>query len=218
MRRLPTLLTLAVVYAGCVGTSVPQPPNQDPVDPTLVSGLINEVEGGVLELAGSAGSAWPDAELWIWDLETSSPPIVTSTDADGAFEVTVPISAGVLRLQTRSPEGRSAPTDLIAGTDGSIPAPREECFDVVRELAFDGRSAELQIVNGCSVEVSLLELRLRATDAFDLEELTGLRMPPGARAMIRIDAPGTVPVQDILFLTMDIRGSPIRYPVTISAP
>lgn len=219
MGRLPTLLALAVAYAGCIGTTVPQPPNHEPIEPDLVTGVANEMEGTVLRLAGTADAAHPNAELWIWDLETTAPPIVAATDLEGRFEVDVPVPAGELRMQTRNAEGRSDPTDLIAGPEGSVPAPRDDCFRVTRALRFDGRSAELLIVNHtCPEEVSLLDLRLRAGAAFDIERPTELLMPPGAQTMIRIDAPGTEPVEDILFLTMDIRGSPIRYPVTISAP
>lgn len=214
--RLGALLALLLGGAGCIGSSVPQPPNHRPLEPTLVTRSSEEATG--YRLAGGPGSAEPNAELWVWDLDSDQPPLVTPTNEAGAFTVGVPATATELRLQTRDGDDRSTPIDIVPDVLGSAPVRRPECFHVALELFLEGRAGELLLENVCEVEVSLVDAALRATTAFSVETPTELRLPSGARAMLRVTAPGDAPIEDILFVTVDVRGSPVRYPVTLIAP
>jgi hypothetical protein len=203
---------------GCVGSSWPQPPAHQPVDPDRV-GHRTEESAGFYVLEGAAGSVEPSVDVWLWNLATSEPPVVTQSLADGSFISVIPARASELafRLQTRSDGARSEPLDIDAGIGRSAPIPRADCLAIEREIIFAGRTEELAIVNDCASDATIGETRLRMTDAFVIDRPDELLLPAGTRASLRLAAPGGDVVEDILFVTVVIDGETFVYPVTLIA-
>lgn len=204
--------------AACFGSSLPQPPAHDPIEPDRVAQRTEE-SAGYFVLEGSPGSAHASVDLWAWNLSTAAPPVVTETRADGSFLLVIPAepTERAFRLQTRSEDGRSEPIDIDAAAPRSSPIARSDCLHIERELIFGGRTAELAIVNECGADATIGETRLRATDAFVVERPAELLLPAGTEASIRLAAPGGDVVEDILFVTVLVGGDSYLYAVTLIA-
>jgi hypothetical protein len=215
MLRSAVVVALIALLAGsCVGSSVPQPPNLDPVRPGLVSEQDEEAGG----LEGAPGAAPPNAEVWGWDLDAAHPPSVVLSDARGAFMLTVPsVVAEELRLQVRRDGERSLPVDIVPRFGGSAPVERPACFQVPLELELDaGGSAVLELRNECGVEANLTAVRLRIGGAFVVQPPPDLRLPSGGTLPIVIDAPAA-PDEDIVLVEVVLGATSARYAVTVIA-
>jgi hypothetical protein len=215
MRRL---LAMSVLLAGCVGSSLPQPPAHDPIEPDRVARRTEEAAGFYV-LEGEPGAVHASVELWIWNLTTAEPPVVTETREDGSFLAVIPAVSGELafRMQTRSETGRSEPIDIDVGFPRSTRAARSDCLHIEREVIFGGRTAELAIVNDCGGDATIGETRLRSTDAFTVDRPAELLLPSGTEASIRLAAPGGDVVEDILFVSVAVGGDSFVYAVTLIA-
>jgi hypothetical protein len=211
---------LSLVLSGCLGSAVPQPPNLDPVDRSKVGYDTEEAEGSFIVLLGAPGAAEPNARLYVWNLDTAEPPVVTEIAGDGSFTAVIPSEARgvVLRLQARLEDARSLPIDLIPDVGRSSPPDRPDCLTVAIEVELADRSGEIAIDNDCEEEVSLGETRLRMTDDFVIDRPSALRLPPSSSATLGISAPSDLDTEDILFVTLERGVDTFLYPVTLIAP
>ncbi|MGE0785406.1 MAG: hypothetical protein AB7S26_06950 [Sandaracinaceae bacterium] len=212
------LWVLAWLAAGCVGTAVPQPPNLEPIDPDLIIGLQSETTGGPLSMTGQPGAAAPNADLYIWDLGSPTPPTITPTLPDGSFSISIPGPLGALRLQARTMEDRSDPIDVATGSEGSLPVARPACARLDRELLLGERdSAVLAFVNDCATEVRVSEPRSRAGVPFVIEGAPTEPLAPGARAEMTVEAPSDRPSEDILLFEVTVDRTTYLYAITVGA-
>lgn len=216
MHRSGHVVALIALLGGCIGSSVPQPPNLAPVDPDRVRGMGTEMTG--FPLIGAPGAAPPDAEVWAWNLETSDPPSVAATDEQGAFTVQIFGTLGnAVRLQVRRGDDRSVPVDVIPWLERADLVPRAACFEVPRELVVEEpRSVELPLRNRCGVEGSVQAVRLRVGDAFFVVPPGDSRLPDIGDVLVGVEAP-VESAEDILIIEIELGGMSFRYAVTLIA-
>lgn len=211
---------VALLLTSCVGTAVPQPPNLDPVDPGLVRGP--QGPDGPVELIGAPGSAAPNANLFVWDLDESTAPTVGPIAADGSFDFFVPLPAARLRMQARLGMARSVPVDLTPGGERATLLPRLDCVTVAQEAFVDATGqAQLGIDNTCESPVSLDEARWRVGGRFTTALPAERNLEAGARVELVIQATElATDAEDILLLTISAEGRegpvPYLYPTTVS--
>jgi hypothetical protein len=204
-----------VLAGGCTGSSVPQPPNLDPIDPRLVSGDPSESTGDV-ELIGSSGAAPALAEVWAWDLDSGAPPSVASTDEGGAFAIVLPPGTRRARLQARRDGSRSPPGDVSLGVP-TTPIVHPTCFAVPLEIDLGaGRSAEVAIENRCATEVVVARFELRYGEPdIVIEGPASATVPSGSAIAIDVRALGAATIEDILFVFATVEGSEHRYAISL---
>jgi hypothetical protein len=159
-----------VVVAACVGTPQPDPPNVDPtVNGDLISLVPPRVRNMHVDLRGAAGAIEPaTASLFVYNLDSSSPPAVVQPSPDGSFQVTVTAVGGdELRLFSVLDEQRSAPVDLLITPTGvTAPArPLADCFTVepaAELLVTVGGTSSVSVSNDCSEAVRVAHVGLRS--------------------------------------------------------
>lgn len=212
MTALRTILTLALL-AGCTGSSVPQPPNLDPIDPTRIFDEAPESTGDV-ELVGDPGAAPGLAEVWAWDLDSDLPPAVASTSEAGEFRLVLPESTREARLQVRRDGARSAPLDASIGLP-LTELERPECFVVPLEVELGpDRIGEISIRNDCPGDVTL-DFALRYGEPDLIVDATPSLLPSGAEIFVRVRALGGATIEDMLFVFATIDATTVRYPVSL---
>ena len=211
---LTALLALAASTPtpGCGFTPVPEPPNINPPDTTLIEGIAERGDLHVL-LEGSAGAVEPGLVLWAVNLDSTEPPVTAVSEEDGSFSLTV---AGTvedeLRLQVRSDEARSEPVDVVVEETGELHrSARMEClrlappFDLDFEtLAVDGRATlDVAISNDCTDEVIIDAARIRVEPSdYSVETAMPLSITAGGTAEIDVRLAPTAPglIEELLLL------------------
>lgn len=220
LRTFPTLFLMLLAAlpldAGCVGTAVPQPPNQDPIDPSGLEARPELVEANVVEYQGAPGSVPDNAQVWLVNLEGIEPQSVSIAGDDGSFLVSTPAMDGdVVRLSYRTEEGHSAPLDLTS--PGIVPVSRPACLELSLDLTVGAsRSAVLAIESRCGDDVVLTAFTFRrGTTALSVDAPSTVTLPPDARFELPVSAAGSDPLEDHLFVFATIDGSTVRYPVSV---
>ncbi|MFK7989274.1 MAG: hypothetical protein AB8I08_24860 [Sandaracinaceae bacterium] len=216
---LVALASLLPLSAGCVGTAVPQPPNQDPIDPADLEGMPEVVEADFVEYRGMAGAVPAEAQVWLVNLDDEAPQAVSIAGQDGAFVVATAASDGdVLRLSYRTDEGHAQPLDLTAPTVASVSRPA--CVELALDLTLEAsRSAVLAIDSRCAEDVTLTGFAFRrASPALRVDGPSSVVLPPDARFELPVSAAGSDPLEDHLFVFATVDGSTVRYPVSIHVP
>lgn len=207
-----------LLFAGCTGTAVPQPPNLVPVEPDRLEPEFPEATG--FEITGGAGAAPGGVEVWAWDLEASGPPAVAMSDAQGRFTLSLPSEPpGELRLQARLGADRSPPLDVVRVDTRYVEVDRPDCLEIPRELDLGrARAGDLVIDNACGEAVELVAVTSRGGVAeLTVDAPDRASLPDGARLELPARAAGAATVEDIVFVAVRVRGSPARYPVTVIA-
>ncbi len=162
------MLTACLGLVACGISPQPEPPVES--TPGIVAGEIHIFETAQgLEVVGGPGAVSGDlCELRIYNLERAGVRLDLPVEEDGSFSAGLPGEAGdALRLQVRSADGISDPTD-ITGVGQAVPltTPLASCleFQPARELAFGGiEVGELEVrrvrmTNGCTDDLSLFDL------------------------------------------------------------
>lgn len=192
---------LLLGLSACSVTPVPEPPSDAPRQPNL-SVIYGNVGVGIgsppITLTGTTGALQPNNVLWVVNLDTQDPPVVTTAGADGSFTITVPGSVGQeLRLQARRGSQRSDPVDaLIVTRSGHLsPTHHDPCLSTLPpfELAFGnvalGKTAPKSIVvkNACAADVVITSAALRRpAPAFAASTAVPLTVPAGGQASIGV--------------------------------
>lgn len=209
---LRTIWTLALL-AGCTGSSVPQPPNLDPIDPTRIFDDAPESTGDI-DLVGEPGSAPALAEVWAWDLDSDMPPAVASTSESGEFRLLLPEGTREARFQVRRDFARSTPVDATIGLPLG-PIVRPDCFVVSLEVELGpDRMGEISIRNDCPGDVTL-DFALRYGEPDLIVNATPSLLPSGAEIFIHVRALGGATIEDMLFVFATIDATTVRYPVSL---
>lgn len=211
-----TIAGLVTSLVGCVGTSVPQPPNLQPVDVDLVDWTTQEATGP--RLFGEAGAAPPGAEVWLWDLESAEPPVVVLAAADGSFGAPLPAMLGEVRLQVRVGRDRSIPVDAQV-TETVEPSRRPACVGVPLEIDLgEARAAAFLLEHDCVSESQLDRVELRMSNpSLTVNATAPALLPSGARLEVSVSAAGIATEEDIVFVYVTVDGVPVRYPVSVIA-
>jgi len=233
-QRLAACLILSACFAACGS----QEPESDPESPSGLedSGIQSEpLEGdGVgpreVTFRFAPGTAIPDAEVRVTNLEDAAPAVIFSTDAEGAARFTFTGSDGdEIRFQITTEERRYEPRDFSLGrADGKntlLRVERPSCLGLEPglELGFDASLALLSVYNNCPDALSLAEPRLRLGtlgEAFELVTLMPVELGGGVSAGIelRMTPAATRPSQDVLFLDAEVGSERLRYAIGLYAP
>jgi hypothetical protein len=212
MTALRTIWIL-VLLAGCTGSSVPQPPNLDPINPRLVFDEAPEGTGDI-ELIGDPGAAPGLAEVWAWDLDSDLPPAVVSTNERGEFRLVLAEGTREARFQVRRDGARSRPLDASIGLP-LVELERPACFVVPLEVDLGAaRIGEIAIRNDCAGDVTL-DFALRYGEPDLVVNATPSLLPSGAEIFVSVRALGSATIEDILFVFATIDASTVRYPVSL---
>ncbi|MBX3184753.1 MAG: hypothetical protein KIT72_04885 [Polyangiaceae bacterium] len=162
------VLSASLGLAACGISPQPEPPAD--ATPGIAPGAIQifETQSG-LQVVGGPGAVTGDlCELRIYNLERAGVRQDESVADDGSFTVELPGEAGdALRLQVRSNDGISEPTDITGvGQAELLTTPLAGClgFQPARELAFgEVQVGELDVqylrmTNGCDDDLALFDL------------------------------------------------------------
>jgi hypothetical protein len=210
MRTRSVFTALAAACSlGCAGT-----PQTDPIPnaPELHGDLVRRVSGGTrgmtVELEGEPGSAAPPgAVVHIVDLDGTGAPVEALVGDDGSFHVSLSTETGaVVRLDVRDGTTRSAPADLVVGTDSLSPAqPALACWSTsgpVVTLTPEGGS--VTIANRCDESINVSRVALRVQSAsFTPGDPPGA-VPSGSEAEIPVGYVPSDPDSDEEILLIEI--------------
>lgn len=172
----------ALALATCVGTPLPEPPDElpkpdfgrfarDAVLPT------NFPAQPVLTLSAGPGAVQPNSEVWIINLDSAAPPVQARADATGGFTASALPALGSERVRViaRSERQHSAPLDLqtvMLEADNPqldaapLAADSLRCLAIAPEATLSLRSARgtLRLDNQCEVALDLTRVALRFGD------------------------------------------------------
>ena len=202
----------ALLLTACVGSTLPQPPNLAPVDPSRIW-TTNE-ERKALQIVGLPGAAAPNLDVWGWDLETADAPVVTRSEADGSFALGLP-STGRVRLQLRRGAEVSEPLDLWDLSPVDYP----ECIRLPRLLSLgSAREGEIVLRNDCAETLRLETITLRFGEPDILPPpVTRAALDPGAEMVLRFRVRGEASVEDIAFAELLLGTETVQVPISILA-
>lgn len=211
-------LIASFVLAACAGTSVPQPPNLDPIDPLRIQIDVSptEEEPRLVGLQASAGATPANAEITIWNLETSAPPTRVTSAPDGSFVASLSFPITELRLEAARGRSRSGPVDVVLAAGTVIEVSRPSCLRVPAVLELEAGTGVLAIENTCGSDVSVRNARLRAGDGFDVEAFPSV-IARGSTLDISVMAADDATAEEIHLLSVELDGVPLRYPTTFRA-
>jgi hypothetical protein len=210
MRRF--LPILSFVLAACVGSSVPQPPNLDPIDPMRIQTPTGLEAAGAIEIRANSGAAPANAQVTIWNLETSAPPTRVTSAPDGSFVAFLDRPITELRLEAARDGERSRPVDVVFADETAIEVLRPSCFRVPSVLELEAGAGTLAIENICASDIPVRNARLRAGDGFDVEVFPAA-IASGSTLEISVTTSSTA-AEEIHLLSVEIGGVPLRYPTT----
>lgn len=232
--RLAVCLIASALLAAC-GSEEPAGEAEDPSgldDSGIRSGPVEGDGAGPREVTFDfpPGSAIPNAEVVITNLDDAAPAVTFGSDAEGSARVTFSASDGdEIRFQITTEERRYQPRDFSLGrADGKNTLLRSERPTCLRldpgfELGFDASLAQLSVYNNCSEVVALAEPRLRLGalgDDFELVTLMPVEIGGGVSAGIelRMTPAAARPSEDVLFLDAEVGAERLRYAIGLYAP
>lgn len=194
------LAWLAPLLSGCVMSPMPEPP-QATLD---VDGVVTHqpTYNGEPTIVGGPGAASPAGALVrVFNLDSDIGPVETAVEADGSFEVELLISAGEearLQVVAEALDTRSAPIDVVIGSDGTTPTlavrPLAGCLELTP-------AAELDLADAAAVLVSN-----RCGEALQLEQPALRRPIAGIELGPSLGWPATLADGDEL--TLDVQTEP----------
>jgi hypothetical protein len=204
--RAALLGASALGGASCVGTPLPEPPDELPA-PDYEHFLAND--SGVMVVStgestvmfgGGRGTVQPNTRVWIVNLDRDVAPVQVDADAEGGFTSPAIRAAADDRIRVLSRTGtqHSAPLDLRVSTPelaapGSLyvsplPASDLSCLRITPAATLSLSTAEgtLRVENRCDSEVELTRVGLRFGDqGFELAT-SPTRLSVGQRTTLDI--------------------------------
>jgi hypothetical protein len=222
------LLAVGLAWGLCAcgpgaATPMPEPPSID----------VNKVGGGEevsnlasptpIRLTGQAGAAPPNATVRVTNLDETSDPVATSSDAEGRFAIDIVASPGdELRFEARTSDWEAEPSDARVKDDlsGVTAVERPGCLALAEGYTLDviaSEPAAVELTNHCAESVTIQNARMRdgqrglsvvAGDLVLLPEETG-------ELDVQVATASTVRVDDILFFDAVIAGEVVRFPVSV---
>ena len=221
IRRIYRFLCCAGIFlAGCIGTSLPEPPSLQSVDPAA---FVNEEsrattaeDFGGFTLLGGPGAAPDLGEVWAWNLDASSEDGFAVAAEDGSFTMTINSSEGDrIRLQARLGSARSAPIDVVRGEGGLFPLETMPCVEAPLEVEFDANdTATIVFLNACDRVVTLSDFSFRSMNGRFAVDEAEMRIEPGQLRQVRAFVRTRLPAEDILRVQVIAEG--IREDVFVS--
>lgn len=203
--RVALLGVSALGSASCVGTPLPEPPDELPApdygkfwarDANVMVASAGE---STVMFNGGGGTVLPNTRVWIVNLDRDVLPTQVHADAQGGFSSSmVRAEAGDrLRVLSRTERQHSAPLDLIVTpaevANGPLyiapqPASDLSCLRItpVATLTLSGAEGALRLENACDDEVELTRVALRFGDqGFELATAPA-RLAVGQRTTLNI--------------------------------
>jgi hypothetical protein len=205
-------------------TPIPEPlgahgPVRD-LDSSNIS--VKPADSGMLEITGSAATTSGGVTVSILDLDSTDPPSLTVSGADGSFDLEVHIKDGdEVRLQTTNGAIHSDPYDFEYQAPFTLlESAIADCLQVLPALSIEVRSgsqASLTIRNSCPLDAVLTSDRLRTNNGgFALMTALPITIPVGEqRAILLAAKSGSSPQSDVLFLDTTFATTAKRYAISV---
>ena len=197
------------------------------LDPDRVSTADGHTRGEELSLMGEPEAASPSgATVRVYNLDSEDPPVETTVQGDGSFQLTLPAEPDdEIRLQVVTEQSRSAPIDAYFGTLVGLPEvdvtseALESCLavDPAYELEVVD-SATISVTNNCSYEVVLDEPQPRVVISgleLGAEQTWPLTLAPGSSVSVTVSVSADSSLlEEIIFILVS---EPVaaRYPITL---
>lgn len=209
-------------FAACVATETGNPSLS--IDPTAIEGMVLQDEPMLplpptTEIRGRPGGVDPPrGEVFIWALETVSPPARAPVAADGSWEATIPVGSGApLRLQVRDGDVVSQPVDArVFDPDGFVlTVPANACVHLSPEATAPvpraGGEVRVRVLNECDHSVTRERARLRVPSAeLSVVDDGALALEPGTMVDIVVTSAGTPSEENILLVPIEGPAAELR--------
>ncbi|MFZ5895414.1 MAG: hypothetical protein ACOY0T_30440 [Myxococcota bacterium] len=198
---------------------MPEPPALQGDKITVLPSLAT-TEPAPIPIEGAAGTAPPGAIIEITQLDSTAPPVATTARVDGGFSVAI-FPEGEHRVVAIVDEVRSTPFDFNIAGNRIVPSSRPSCFGVTPGLivgARAGSATRFTFSNACASAVTVQNPRLRlGLTNFSFDARFNATIAQSANGTFSINVAAATPAteQDIVFVDVNIEGTPIRYPLGI---
>lgn len=226
---LSWLVSIGVLVSACgspgATTPMPEPLSLDPSQVTEPAAIVSEASyPSPTNFSGASRAAPPSAMLRVTNLDRNDPTVATTTQADGSFTLAVVVDVGnELRFQAVVNGVRLEPVDTRFEADHTLtPVLRPACIELDPGYALDlgkvAATGELGIKNACADAIIVDNPRFRLGLAdFALSTTLPVTLDSGKNAALTVTFAPTATGQreDVLFVDITERGTPVRYPFTL---